>query len=212
MSTILEYKNLTVKHKGVNVLDSVNISFTEGKSYAISGPSGCGKSLLLKLAAGLATPASGTILINGKNTCANTKKVTSYLPDTDFLSDFKSVASVVSLYTDFFSDFDKNKALTLLSEAKISLKDKIRELSHGTLKKLCVILTLSRNAKLFLLDNPLIGTDPAVKNFILKIIAEKRGSATLLITTNTLTDTETITDETVMLLNGNAFFKEVAKC
>lgn len=211
MSNILEFNNLTVKKGDKNILDSVSISFETGKSYTLTGPSGCGKSLFLKLAAGLATPKSGTVLVFGKSPSTATKKLTAYLSDSEFLADFRTIGSLISLYSDFFSDFNKTRATELLSNAKLSLKDKIKELSFASLKKLAVILTLSRDAKLFLLDNPLKGIDPAAKKFILEVICEKKGASTLIITSDNPNDLEGITDESLKLFDEKIVFTEAIK-
>ena len=211
MSKILEFRNVTVSSKKDKILNSANISFDEGNVYLVTGEKACGKSLFLKLAAGLATPSSGEILFSGKPLSKKNKANISYLPDSDFLSDFRCVKNIYSLYCDFFSDFDSERALNYLGKAKISLNDKTKELSEGSLRKLRAVFALSRKAKLFLLDNPTTASDAATRNFILELISSRNSNSAVILTSANLADVESITDATVKLSNGNANFKEEAK-
>ncbi len=211
MSKILEFKNVTVTSGKETIFDSLNISFLERNVYTLTGANGCGKSLFLKLAAGLAVPSGGEVLFCGMPLSKKTKSHVSYLPDSDFLSDFRTVKNIFSFYCDFFADFDSEKALDYLGKAKISLNDKIKELSDGTLRKLCSILTLSRKAKFFILDNPTKTTDAATRNFILELISSRNPDSAVLITSTNLADIENITTATLKISNGKVSFKEESK-
>lgn len=191
-------------NKNTRALNGLTFSVPDkGAVVGLLGTNGSGKTTLIKLLAGLLTPTSGRIRIFGKPVGAETKELVAYLPDANFLSEGFTVAQEVEYYKDFFADFDEGKAKTLLAEQGIDLKQKVKTLSKGNREKVGLLLTLSRKAKLFILDEPIAGVDPAARDYILKtILAHKNADATLLICTHLISDIEPILDYVIFLQNG----------
>lgn len=148
-------------------LDGVDISIPAGRIVGLLGPNGSGKTTLLKLAAGLLVPTAGTIAVCGKAPGPATKAMTAYLPDRPALPRSLRVRDAIELYRDFFADFSEEKAGAMLADLAIGPKDKLSAMSKGTLEKLYLALTMSRRAKLYLLDEPIGGVDPAARDYIL---------------------------------------------
>lgn len=191
-------------NKNTRALDGLNLSVPDkGAVVGLLGTNGSGKTTFIKLLAGLLTPTSGTVRVFGKFVDAETKESVAYLPDANFLSDGFTVKQEVEYYKDFFADFDEEKAKTLLAEQGIDLKQKVKTLSKGNREKVGLLLTLSRQAKLFILDEPIAGVDPAAREYILKtILAHKNADATLLICTHLIADIEPVLDRVIFLQNG----------
>ena len=162
MENILECTGLTKDYKGLRALDHLTFSVPDkGCIVGLLGPNGSGKTTLIKLLTGLLTPTEGNIRVGGMTVGTETKAIVAYLPDSNFLSDGFTVKQEVEYYKDFFPDFDEKKAEKMISELGVNMGQKVRALSKGTKEKLGLILTLSRNAKLFILDEPIAGVDPA---------------------------------------------------
>jgi len=194
-------------------LYNLDIEIMKGKIVGLLGPNGCGKTTLIKLLANLLTNYSGKILIDGHEPGIETKKIISYLPDRNYLSDSWTPLKAVAFFEDFYSDFDRNKALKLLEQLDIPLDRKIKSLSKGTKEKMQLILVLSRNAQLYLFDEPIAGVDPAARDRIFDLILENYNrEATIIITTHLVHDVEKILDYAIFLKKGQITrFAEVKK-
>ncbi|ACZ00848.1 ABC transporter ATP-binding protein [Streptobacillus moniliformis] len=202
MKNVLDIKNLNKKYLNSVVLNNLNLTLKENTIVGILGPNGSGKTTLLKIIAGLAKESSGEVLINGLKPSTKTKNMVSYLSDKNFIDNSLKVYQALNLYNDFF-DFDMNKAVRLLDEMKINIKSEIASLSKGMKEKVFLILTLSRNAKIFILDEPIAGVDVITRDQILNIIIENvLENSTMLITTHLIKDIERIFDEVAFLKDG----------
>ncbi len=205
MASIVECQNLTKCYKELRALNSVNISIPDnGGIVGLLGPNGSGKTTLIKLLTGLLSPTEGSVRIDGKPVGVESKAIVSYLSDTHSLNEGFTVLEQLRYFEDFFLDFDKAKALTMARELGIQEKQKIKALSKGTKEKLALILTLSRNAKVFILDEPIAGVDPAARDYILeKILAHKNANSTMIISTHLISEIEQYFDYVLFLKEGN---------
>ena len=202
-SIILETKNLTKKYGTFSALHNVNISLERGKIIGLLGPNGSGKTTFIKLINGLLVPSKGEIKIAGITPGAETKKLVSYLPDKNYLENYMSVSKLFDYYNDFFADFDKNKASEMLKRLGIEEKMKFKTMSKGTKEKVQLILTMSRNASLYCLDEPIGGVDPASRDYILEtIIRNYSENSSVIISTHLIADIENVLDDVLFLQNG----------
>ena len=202
---ILEVKDLTKTYgkKLAPALSCVNIAIPTGRIVGLLGPNGSGKTTLIKTVNGLLTPTEGEVLIAGMTPSPETKKLVSYLPDRDILPGGMTVKKAMNYYADFFEDFRREKAEKMLSELGVEQGAKIKTLSKGNREKVSLILTMSREAKLYLLDEPLAGVDPAARSYILDtILSSYSADATVIISTHLIADVEGILDDVVFLKNG----------
>lgn len=229
---IFECRGLCKRFGHKEALTGVNLNLEKGKIVGLLGPNGSGKTTLIKAANGLLTPNGGTILVEGKKVGLETKKIVSYLPEKTYLADWMKVQDQVEYFEDFYKDFNKEKAYELLKRLHIDPKERLKTLSKGNKEKVQLILVMSREAKLYLLDEPIGGVDPAARDYILNtIITNYNPEATVLISTHLITDVEKILDEIVFLKEGqvvlhksvddirfeneksvDALFREVFKC
>ncbi|MED4352598.1 ABC transporter ATP-binding protein [Schinkia azotoformans] len=204
MNHILEVKNLTKKYLNKTVLDQLSLNIEEGKIVGILGPNGSGKTTLIKILTGLLRQTSGEVLIDGRSVGVGTKAVVSYLPDRNFLYKWMKIDDACNLYKDFYSDFDENKFGELLDFMKLEKIMKIDTLSKGMHEKLNLSLVLSRNAKLYILDEPIAGVDPVARDQILNaIINNFNEKSSMIITTHLVRDMENMLDDVVFLKDGN---------
>lgn len=202
-SIILETKDLTKKYGTFSALRNVNISLERGKIIGLLGPNGSGKTTFIKLINGLLVPSKGEIKIAGITPGAETKKLVSYLPDKNYLENYMSVSKLFDYYNDFFADFDKNKASEMLKRLGIEEKMKFKTMSKGTKEKVQLILTMSRNASLYCLDEPIGGVDPASRDYILEtIIRNYSENSSVIISTHLIADIENVLDDVLFLQNG----------
>lgn len=209
MESILSCKSLTKKYAAAPALDGLNLELAPGRIVGLLGPNGSGKTTLIKLAAGLLTPTVGEISICGLPIGVETKKIVSYLPDRAVLSTSMRVADTVAFYAEFYEDFDAKKAIEMLSSLKLTPQQKIGEMSKGMREKMQLCLAMSRAARLYLLDEPLGGVDPAARDFILEtIIKNYSEKATLLLSTHLIGDIENVLDDVVMIANGRLLAHE----
>lgn len=209
LEPILECKNLTKNYKYESALNSINLSITSGKIVGLLGPNGSGKTTLIKLANDLLKPTSGEILIRGLKPGIDTKKIISYLPDRNYFSDTHTVNELLNLFSGFYSDFNKEKALKMLNDLKIEPKRKFKTLSKGMKEKVQLILVMSREALLYLLDEPIAGVDPVAREYILDtIIKNYNREATIIISTHLIADVEKVLDEAIFINNGNILLHE----
>ena len=223
MSAILECKNLSKSYGKKTALNHI---------IGLLGPNGSGKTTLIKLINGLLTPNEGELYINQHPVGVESKKIVSYLPDHNFLNMGMKVREIIRLYQDFYEDFDSDRAYDMLSKLQIDPNDKLKSMSKGTKEKVQLILIMSRRAKLYVLDEPIAGVDPAARDYILDIILSNyEEDATILISTHLIADIENILDQVIFIKNGqivldayvdnireeqgksvDSLFREVFKC
>ena len=201
---VLTCENLTKQYGTVQALDHVNLSIEPGRIVGLLGPNGSGKTTLIKLANGLLTPNEGRILIDGKVPGPETKSLVSYLPERTYLSNWMSVRQILDFFQDFYTDFDRERAEAMLAHLGIEEKQRIRQMSKGTREKVQLILVMSRRAKLYLLDEPICGVDPAARDYILNtIIGNYDPNAAVVISTHLIADVEQLLDEVVFINGGH---------
>ncbi|WP_068268478.1 ATP-binding cassette domain-containing protein [Caviibacter abscessus] len=204
MNNILEIKNLNKKIYKKEILKNINLTLSEGKIMALLGPNGSGKTSLLKIIASLSHQNSGEILINGEKPGLNTKKYVSFLSDMEILPTQLNIKQAINLYKSFFEDFDVEKSNKLLNDLNLDMNQEISTLSKGMKEKFYLILCLSRNAKLYILDEPIAGVDILTREEILNIIIENiHENAGVIITTHLIDDIEHIFDEIAFINDGN---------
>ena len=209
--SILELQNITKKFGSKVVLDSINVTLEPGKIVGLLGTNGSGKTTMIKLINDLLTPDQGTVQINGKKPGIDTKKIVSYLPERSYLDPGMKVGEVLRFFNDFYADFDLKKAQGLLQEFSIFLDSRIKTLSKGTREKVQLVLVMSRKAKLFVLDEPMAGVDPAARDHILDtILSSYDEEATILISTHLIADVERVLDEVIFLDHGKIIRQEDA--
>lgn len=195
--------DLTKKYGSKTALDHVNLELESGKIVGLLGPNGSGKTTLIKLCCRLLQPTSGEILINGQKPGKASKASIAFLPDRDFLPDYMRVSQLVTYYADFFRDFDRERAHQLLSSLQIDEKTPLKRLSKGNREKTQLVLTMSRQAEIYILDEPIAGVDPAARDFILRtIISNYEKNALVLISTHLIADVEPYLDRILFLKNG----------
>lgn len=201
---ILECQLIKKRYSGrSNVLDCLDLKLEQGRIAGLLGPNGSGKTTLIKLIAGLLTPDDGSILINGMKPGIETKKIVSYLPEHTYLNDWMRVSELITFFADFYEDFLKDKAYSMLDRLKISPDAKLKTLSKGTKEKVQLILVMSRDAQLYLLDEPIGGVDPAARDYILNtIISNYSENASILISTHLISDVEKVLDDTFFISDG----------
>ena len=233
MSEILTCEGLTKCYgRDKTALDGVELHVSFGRIVGLLGPNGSGKTTLIKLANGLLQPTSGSIKIAGMTPGRETKALVSYLPDADWLPDWMRVEQLVEMFTDFYADFEPAKAFEMLDTLQIARTAPLKTLSKGNKEKVQLILAMSRAAKLYLLDEPIGGVDPAARDYILSTILNNYSrDATVILSTHLIGDIEPILDEAVFLKDGrvfahrnaeelretegmsvDAYFREVFKC
>ena len=203
--SIMECKGLSKRYtsNAPAALDNISVTLEAGKIIGLLGPNGSGKTTLIKIINGLLTCSEGQLLIDGMAPGVETKKIVAYLPDTSYLSDWMRVDQVLDFFTDFYADFDQAKALEMLKSLQIDPKSRLKTLSKGTKEKVQLILVMSRNAKLYVLDEPIGGVDPAARDYILKtIITNYSPEATVLIATHLIADIESVLDEVIFINRG----------
>ena len=203
MSSILEYKNVSKSFGEKQVLKNINLKIKAGKVVGLLGKNGSGKSTLFKLANDLLTVTSGEILIDGNPVGVQSKKVISYLPERTYLDSGLRVCDAIKLFETFYDDFDKGKAELLLQDLQLDKDMRLSKMSKGMKEKVQLVLVMSRRAKIYILDEPLGGVDPASRDYILQTILKNFDKdATLFISTHMIADIEKILDEVVIIDNG----------
>jgi len=201
---ILEARDLTKSYGPKTALNGLNLTLEKGKIIGLLGPNGSGKSTFIKLCNGILQPTKGEILIGGHEVGVETKKIVSYLPERTYLDDNMSSVQMINFFSDFYEDFDADKAFDMLSSLKVNPKDKMKTMSKGTKEKVQLILVMSRQAKLYMLDEPIGGVDPAARDYILRtIISNYNPEASVIISTHLITDIEQVLDEVIFIQNGD---------
>lgn len=205
MSELMRCNSLSKSYtKGVFALKDIDLTFERGKIIGLLGPNGSGKTTLIKLLCGLLTPTDGEILINGMKPSVKTKKIVAYLPDTSYLNSWMTVEQIVNMFTDFYEDFRQELAYDMLTKLGITPSAKLKTLSKGNKEKVCLILVMSRNAQLYVLDEPIAGVDPATRDYIIStIINNYNPEASVLISTHLIQDIEQVLDDVVFIKDGS---------
>lgn len=200
---IVAVDNLVKRYNEVLALDHFNLHIEPGEIFGLLGPNGSGKTTAIKLINGLIQPTSGAVTVDGAAPGIHTHSVISYLPDRDYLNDWMKVADLLDFFADFFADFDKVKANDMLKSLDITPLARLKTLSKGTKEKVQLILTMSRRAQLYILDEPIAGVDPAARDYILDtILSGYREDATVLLSTHLIADIERVLDEVIFLKEG----------
>ena len=201
---VLECKNITKCYvKGYPILNKFSISIPSGKIVGLLGPNGCGKSTLLKIITGLLTTDEGEVCILGEKWSESSNSKIAYLSERTYLDNDKTVDELIRYFTEFFPDFDKERALGMFKALEIKTDSKLRTLSKGTKEKVQLVMVMARRAKLYLLDEPIAGVDPASRDFILRtIISNYDPEATIIITTHLIYDIEPALDEFFFMARG----------
>ena len=214
------------------ILECNNLTLESGRIIGLLGPNGSGKTTLIKLLNGLLTPSEGELYVNQTPIGIETKKIISYLPDQTYLNDSMRIREIIRFFKDFYEDFDETKAYDMLKKLNIEPTAKLKTMSKGTKEKVQLILIMSRRAKLYVLDEPIAGVDPAARDYILNTILNNYAEdATIIISTHLISDIENILDEVIFIKDGqisltssvdkireengksvDALFREVFKC
>ena len=203
MSILLQCMNLTKNYGSVTALNHVDLTIESGKLIGLLGPNGSGMTTLIKLACGLLTPTSGDIRVVGKAPGPESKAEVAFLPDNSYLNTWMTVRQIVSMFTEFYADFREELAYEMLAQLGISPDKKLKTLSKGNKEKVCLILVMSRNAKLYILDEPIAGVDPATRDYIMSVIINNYNpDASVLISTHLISDIEQVLDEVIFIQNG----------
>ena len=229
---ILELHALSKRYGKKLALDSVDLRVESGRVVGLLGPNGSGKTTMIKLANGLLTPSSGELLIDGMRPGSETKALVSYLSDKEYLPNWMSVRQLMDFFQDFYADFDRARAEEMLQRLDIDPGMRIKAMSKGTREKMQLILVMSRQAKLYLLDEPIGGVDPATRDYILEtILRNYNPEAAVIISTHLIADVEAVLDDVIFIQNGrillsssvdqireehgmsvDQYFREVFKC
>ena len=203
MDSILEFKNITKKYGKKTALDDITLSIPRGSIVGLLGPNGSGKTTLLKLATGLLQPTNGEVLACGFKPGAESKDLVAYQSDKVYLNDWMNVNDLMNMLNDFYTNFNKAKALDMLKSLNINPNDKLKEMSKGTKEKVQLIPTMCRDVELYLLDEPIGGVDPAARDYILNtIISNYQENATVIISTHLIADVEPVLNHILFLKEG----------
>lgn len=229
---ILECRDLSKRFGKTLALDNVNLSIEPGRVIGLLGPNGSGKTTLIKLVNGLLTPSDGEILVAGEAPGPRSKAIVSYLSDKECLPEWMNPKQLMDFFEDFYADFDRARAEEMLARLGLDRTQKVKQMSKGTREKVQLILVMSRRAKLYLLDEPIGGVDPATRDYILDtIIRNYNPEAAVVISTHLIADVEQALDEVIFIQNGqillqssvdsireekgksvDQYFREVFKC
>lgn len=200
---LIKCTNLTKKFDNKTILNNINLTITDNKIIGLLGKNGTGKTTLIKLLNDLLTPTSGEILINGKKPGPETKEIISYLPERTYLDKTMTIKETLLFFQDFYKNFNIEKAKKLLKDLNLEENQKLSKMSKGMLEKLTLILVMSRKAKLYILDEPLGGVDPATRDYILNtILTNFEENASIIISTHLIEDIEKILDEVIFIDKG----------
>ena len=200
---LVKCNNLCKEFDNKQILNNINLIIPKGKIVGLLGKNGSGKTTLIKLINDLLTPTSGEILINGEKPSIKSKKVISYLPERTYLDKSMKVSQIITFFDEFYDNFDKKKAIKLLKDLDLDINSKVSKMSKGMQEKLQLILVMSREAELYILDEPLGGVDPATRDYILDtILSNFSEGASVIISTHLISDIERILDEVIFINKG----------
>lgn len=207
--SLLECRKLNKNYGGSFALNDIDLQIEPGRIVGLLGPNGSGKTTLIKLINGLLTPTGGEVLIDGRKPSPETKAIVSYLPERNALSEWMSAKQAMDYYADFFEDFNRDKAKEMIRNLGLDEQARIKTMSKGTREKLQLILVMSREAKLYLLDEPIGGVDPATRDYILRtIIGNYNENASVIISTHLIADVEQVLDDVIFLREGHVELHE----
>ena len=207
--SLLECRKLNKNYGGSFALNDIDLQIEPGRIVGLLGPNGSGKTTLIKLINGLLTPTGGEVLIDGRKPSPETKAIVSYLPERNALSEWMSAKQAMDYYADFFEDFNRDKAKEMIRNLGLDEQARIKTMSKGTREKLQLILVMSREAKLYLLDEPIGGVDPATRDYILRtIISNYNENASVIISTHLIADVELVLDDVIFLREGHVELHE----
>lgn len=208
-NTILYVDQVRKSYGEKRVLKNMSFSIERGKIVGFLGPNGCGKTTLVKLINGLIPVTDGVIMVGGNRIGKETKAIISYLPERTYLNNWMRVKDILDFFEDLFEDFDRHRAELMFSDMKIDLDEKLKNLSKGTKEKVQLVLVMSRQAELYILDEPIAGVDPAARSYIMKtILTNLPEDSSLLIVTHLISDIETICDEIIFVNDGSVMLHE----
>ena len=200
---ILECRDLSKRFGKTVALDNVNLRIEPGRVVGLLGPNGSGKTTLIKLANGLLTPSDGEVRIEGGAPGPKSKAIVSYLSDKEYLPEWMNARQLMDFFADFYADFDRARAEQMLARLGLDERQKVKQMSKGTREKVQLILVMSRQARIYLLDEPIGGVDPATRDYILDtIIRNYNPSASVIISTHLIADVEPVLDEVIFIQNG----------
>ena len=203
MNTVLECKNLQKQYGKKVALKNIDLEIPAGSIVGLLGPNGSGKTTLLKLAAGLLKPTSGEIIACGYKPGVESKELVAYQPDKVYLNDWMNVEQLIKMMMDFYPNFNKDKAMDMLKRLNIEPTERLKSMSKGTKEKVQLILTMSRDVNLYILDEPIGGVDPAARDYILNtIINNYKEDATVIISTHLINDVESVLNHIIFLKQG----------
>ena len=208
----IEINQLTKQFEHITALDGVTLNLEAGQIVGLLGPNGSGKTTLIKIMNGLLTPTSGSLLINGMEPGVETKKIVAYLPDRNALPDYMTTDKLIQMYADFFEDFNRSKADTMINDLGIDRRLTLKKMSKGTKEKLQLCLVMAREAQVYLLDEPIGGVDPATRDYILRtIISNYNENAVIIISTHLIADVESVLDDIIFIKDGKILLHESAE-
>ncbi|NLP30238.1 MAG: ABC transporter ATP-binding protein [Clostridiales bacterium] len=203
MSNLVEIRDLTKRYRNKAVLSNINLTLKSGHIVGLLGPNGSGKTTLIKILTGALRDFEGRVTINGEKIGPSTKALVSYLPDKSYFASWMRPIDVIKLFKDFYNDFDEEKCIDMLNRLELDEKVKIKTMSKGMIEKLQLCLVMSRNAMLYVLDEPIGGVDPAARDFILDtILTNYNENATIFMSTHLISDVERIFDTVLFLKEG----------
>ncbi len=209
MSEILRCTNLTKRYGSAVALNGISLTLESGRIVGLLGPNGSGKTTLIKLINGLLTPTEGELFVCGHKPGPESKALVAYLPDHIYLNSWMRVRQIVEYFADFYEDFRSDLAYEMLERLDISPEMKLKALSKGNKEKVCLILVMSRNAKLYVLDEPIAGVDPAARDYVISTIIQNHNpEATVLISTHLISDIEAVLDDVVFIQRGDILLQK----
>ena len=212
MSKLIDIKGLTKNYGMKTALYNVNLELESGHIIGLLGPNGSGKTTLIKILCGLLQPTAGMVMIDGYSIGVETKSIISYLPDQTYLNPNMTIREIINLFVDFYRDFDINRAYHMLGILNINPDVRLKTLSKGNKEKVQLILVMSRRARLYILDEPIAGVDPAARDYILNtILTNYDPCASILISTHLISDVENVLDEVIFLQNGQIALHAMAE-
>ncbi len=204
MAELLRCDGITKKYGPLIALNNIDLSIEGGRIIGLLGPNGSGKTTLIKLINGLLTPTSGSLTVCGGAPGVETKKVVAYLPDSNYPNSWMTVGQLVDMFCDFYEDFRRDTAIEMLTRLGITTGVRLKTLSKGNKEKVSLNLVMSRSAKLYVLDEPIAGVDPATRDYIIStIIGNYNPEASVIISTHLISDIEQVLDEVIFINNGN---------
>ncbi|WP_408070671.1 ABC transporter ATP-binding protein [Butyrivibrio sp. JL13D10] len=212
MNKLIDIKGLTKNYSGLTALFNVNLELESGRIIGLLGPNGSGKTTLIKILCGLLQPTAGMVFIDGHSVGVETKSIISYLPDQTYLNGNMTIREIFGLFSDFYRDFDMNRAYYMLNILRLNPNVRLKTLSKGNKEKVQLILVMSRRAKLYILDEPIAGVDPAARDFILNtILSNYDPGASILISTHLISDVEQVLNDVIFLQNGQIALHETVE-